>query len=250
MIQNATKAKLRAGEAVLGVFDRFRDPSLAEFVAFQGWDFVVMDGEHGTLDSEDFGNLARAIELRGATPIARVNTNESSAILRALDSGAHGVHIPWVNSAEEAERAVRWAKYGPRGTRGLAGNRSIDWKANATSTAAANEETLVVVHIETQTAVDAVDEFVEVDGIDVLFVGPTDLSHSLGIPGEKDHPAMTDAIERVAEAVGPSDKAFGIYAATPDWVHRWHARGARYFTTGVDGLVAAGTSDYLAAARR
>jgi 2-keto-3-deoxy-L-rhamnonate aldolase RhmA len=249
MIQNTTKAKLQAGEVVLGVFDRFRDPTLAEFVAFQGWDFVVMDGEHGTLDAEDFGNLARAIELRGATPIARVNTNESSAILKALDAGAHGVHVPWVNSAEEAERAVRWVKYGPRGIRGLAGNRSIDWRANAETTAHANQETLVVIHIETQTAVDVIDDYVEVDGIDVLFVGPTDLSHSLGIPGERDHPAMTKAIEHVAAAVAGSDKAFGIYAATPEWVHRWKERGARYFTTGVDGLYATATADYLAAAR-
>ena len=101
-------------------------------------------------------DLSRAAEVRRATPMARVTTNEASTILRFLDSGVHGVHVPWVNSAEEAERAVQAVKYGPRGRRGLAGNRGGDWAANAESTAAANEETLVVVQVETAEAVDRI----------------------------------------------------------------------------------------------
>jgi len=150
-----------------------------------------------------------------------------------------------VNSAEEAEQVVRSVKYGPRGIRGLAGNRLSEWKANAETTAAANRETLVVVHIETAEAVDAIDEFVEIDGIDVLFIGPTDLSHSLGVPGEPGHPSVREAMERVAEAVVESPVALGLFAADPAAVRTWRQRGARYFTTGFEGLLRPAMQAYL-----
>lgn len=250
MIQNTTKRKLAAGETVVGAFYKYRDADFAEYVAHAvDWDFLVMDGEHGTVQSADFANLSRAIELRGTTPIARVNTAESSAILRALDGGAHGVHVPWINSAAEAEQVVQWVKYGPRGIRGLAGNRSLDWAATEETVAQANEETMVIIHVETQTAVDQIEELVAVDGVDVLFIGPTDLSHSLGTPGRKDTPEMVAAMDRVAEVVVPSDVALGILAATPDWSEAWKAKGARYLATGIDGLLKGAMAEYIAKSR-
>ncbi len=249
MITNRTKAKLAAGEAVIGCFNKSTDPGFTEFMAMSDWDFVVMDGEHGLYGPAEFANGARALELRGVTPIARVNTNEPSAILRALDAGAHGVHVPWVNSAEEAERAVQSVKYGPRGLRGLAGNRSIDFAATADTTARANAETMVIIHIETGTAVDAIDDYLDVDGIDVLFIGPTDLSHSLGHPGDKTHPVVLEAMDKVAAAVVPSDKTLGIFTATAELVVEWKAKGARYFTAGVEGLLKSATDAFMAQAR-
>jgi 4-hydroxy-2-oxoheptanedioate aldolase len=103
----------------------------------------------------------------------------------------HGVHVPWVNSAAEAERAVRAVKYSPRGTRGLAGSRASEWGLREPIEAyveRANRETLVVIQVETQEAVDAIDDYLKVDGVDVLFLGPTDLSQSLGHPGDLRHP--------------------------------------------------------------
>lgn len=249
MIHNPTKAKLATGAAVFGCFVRSPDATFAEFVATAGWDFLVFDGEHGMVTPADVGNLARACEVRGVTPIARVSMNQPSIILRCLDAGAAGIHVPWVNSAEEAERVVRSMKYGPRGLRGLAGNRSTDWMANAEVTARANAETLTVIHIETGEAAEEVGDLIEVDDVDVLFIGPSDLSHSLGVPGDQGHPQVIATIRRVAEAVTNSDKTLGIYAGTPEAVTAGLELGARYFTTGVESLLAPAMRSFLAAVR-
>ncbi len=252
LIENTTKRKLAGGEAVYGCFFRYATSTLAEHVAMQGWDFLVYDGEHGSLEPQDIEGLARAAELHGVTPLARVTTNEPSTILRYLDAGAHGLHVPWVNSAAEAERVVVSSKYGPRGLRGLAGSRQGGWgntESLADFTARANAETLVVIHIETADAVGAIGDYTEIDGVDVLFIGPTDLSHSLGHPGNPGHPEVREAMDRVAAAVTDSDKTLGIYAASPAFAAEWLEKGARYFTAGLEGFVKQGMQNYLSAVR-
>ncbi len=246
MIVNPLKARLHAGETVRGCFIRSPDPDLAEYVAAAGWDFCVFDGEHGRVAHTDIANLARAAEVRGVSPIARVPRNEPSIILRYLDAGVHGIHVPWVNSPEEAHRAVEAAKYRPRGNRGLAGNRSIDWSATPETVAQANAETMVIIHIETAEAVERIDGYLEVPDVDVLFVGPTDLSHSLGHPGRRDHPDVVAAIERVVAAVAEASRpALGIYAGDTETARRWIRRGARYVTTGVESLLGPAMAEYL-----
>ena len=248
MLINATKAKLAAGQPVFGCFVRYAEPSLAEYVAMLGWDFLVFDGEHGMLQPGDVEDLCRALELRDVTPIARVTTNQPHIILRFLDSGIHGVHVPWVNTPSAVEQAVRSVKYGPRGERGLAGTRASEWGLREPLDAyveRANRETMVIVHIETHEAVDAIEEYVAIDGVDVLFLGPTDLSQSMGHPGRTDHPDVVAAMERVAEVVAPSDKVLGIYAGTAAMTEAWLARGARYFTTGLEMFLRDGMTAHL-----
>lgn len=252
MIVNRTKAKLEAGEVVLGCFVRYRDPSLTEYLALQGWDFLIFDGEHGTLEPHQVEDLARAAELRGVTPIVRVPSNQPHLILRYMDTGVHGLHVPWVNTPEEVEAAVRSVKYHPRGIRGLAGSRASDWGITeplSEYTDRSNRETLVVIHIETARAVDAVKAYLEVDGVDVLFLGPTDLSQSLGVPGQPGHPEVIKAMERVAEVVVPSSKALGLYAGNLQMAREWIERGARYIATGTDRFLRQGMRDYLEGAR-
>ncbi len=127
MLENATKAKLAAGEVVFGCFIRYAEPAFTEFAAMQGWDFLIFDSEHGTLQPRDVEELSRAAELRGVTPIARVTTNQAHTILRFLDTGIHGVHVPWVNTVVGVEAAVQSVKYHPLGRRGLAGSRASEW---------------------------------------------------------------------------------------------------------------------------
>ena len=185
---------------------------------------------------------------RGRTPIVRVTTNDPPTILRFLDTGAHGVHVPWVNSVAEVERAVQSVKYTPRGIRGLAGSRASEWGINepiGEYVKRANRETLVVIHIETQDAVDAVDEYIAIDGVDVLFLGPTDLSQSLGHPGDLKHADVVRAMERVADAVVGSGKTLGIYAGTVDMTREWLDRGARYFTTSLEPFLRDGMRAHL-----
>ena len=248
LLENTTKRKLREGKAVYGCFFRQAEPTLAEFVAMQGWDFLIFDGEHGSLEARDIEGLARACELHEVTPLARVTTNQPQIILRFLDAGAHGVQVPWVNTAAEVERVVTAAKYGPRGERGLAGSRQGGWgntESLADFTVRANRETMVIVHIETAAAAAAVEDYIEIDGVDVLFVGPTDLSHSLGHPGNPGHPDVRRVMERVAEVVVASDKTLGIFAGTAAVAADWYDRGARYFTTGLEGIIKQGTQAYL-----
>lgn len=248
MLKNTTKAKILAGETVHGCFLKYPQPALAEIIAMAGFDFVLFDGEHGTLQPSDIEDLVRAAELRGATPLARVTTNQPQMILRYLDTGLHGVQVPWVNTTQDVELAVQYTKYGPRGIRGLAGGRASDWgllESIGDYTARANRETMLIVHIETADAVELVDEYVKVDGVDVLFLGPTDLSHSLGHPGHVEHPDVQAALQHVADVVRPSDKALGIYAGTASFAREWQERGARYIATSVESVLLRGFQSYL-----
>ena len=248
MLENRTKARLAAGEAAFGCFVRTPEPSLIEYVAMLGWDFLVFDAEHGTLQPGEVEDLCRAVEPRGTTPIVRVTTNDPPTILRFLDTGVHGVHVPWVNSAAEVERAVQSVKYTPRGIRGLAGSRASEWGINepiGEYVKRANRETLVVIHIETQDAVDAIDDYLAVDGVDVLFIGPTDLSQSLGHPGDLKHADVLRAMDRVADAVVGSGKTLGLYAGTVDMTKEWLDRGARYFTTSLEPFLRDGMRAHL-----
>jgi 2-keto-3-deoxy-L-rhamnonate aldolase RhmA len=248
MRENITKAKLKAGQTVVGCFLRYAEPSLAEFVALQGWDFLVFDGEHGPLEVAAVENLCRAAEIRNVTPIARVPTNQQHILLKYLDTGVQGVHVPWVNSAADADLAVRGVKYGPRGVRGLAGTRASDWGMSGPLgeyTERANRETLVVIHIETMEAVEAIKDYVAIDGVDVLFLGPTDLSQSLGVPGQVHHPDVEAAMKRVAEAVVHSEKILGLFASTIEIAREWRHYGARYIATGTDGFLRHGMHEFL-----
>lgn len=252
MIENELKAKLSGGETVFGTFIKYPEPTLAEFVAFQGWDFLIFAAVHGGLQSRDVEGLCRAAELRGVTPITRVTTNQPHIILRYLDAGSHGVHVPWVNSAEGAEEAVQAVKYWPRGQRGLAGTRASEWgmtESVSDYTRRANAETMVIAHIETIAAVEVIKDYIGIDGIDVLFIGPADLSHSMGHPGHTQHPDLVKAMERFAEAVVPSDKVLSIFAGSEDQVAAWGKRGARYFATNADAFMARGMKAYLDAVR-
>jgi 4-hydroxy-2-oxoheptanedioate aldolase len=248
MRDNLTKRALREGKAVFGCFVRYPDPTLVEFVSYLGWDFLILDGEHGTLEPRECENLVRAAELHDVTAIVRVPTNQPHVILRLMDTGAQGCQVPWVEDAPDAERAVRAVKYGPRGTRGLAGARAADYGqrgALGEYVRKANEETLVIVHVESAHAVERVDEIAAIDGVDVVFLGPTDLSHSLGVPGEVGHPVVVEHLERAAAATLAAGKVVGVTVPTADGAVAWLERGARYVTTGIEPLLGAATRSWL-----
>ncbi len=251
MQTNTTKAKLKAGETVYGCFVRYPSASLVEVLGYTPWDFIVFDCEHGVMDPADVEHMTRAAELRGITPIVRVTTNQPPIILRFMDVGPQGLHVPWVNSAEEAEQVVRSVKYYPRGIRGLAGVRASDYAQVPLGdyVQKANAETLITIHIETQDAVEALPDIVKIDGIDVIFIGPTDLSQSYGMPGQPGHASVQAAINQIVEIVAPSDKALGIMVPNLDGARTWRERGAQYITIGLESLMLPAARDYLKAAR-
>jgi 4-hydroxy-2-oxoheptanedioate aldolase len=246
--ENETKARLRAGETVFGCFSRYADPSLTELLALQGFDFLVLDGEHGTLEPRECENMVRAAELRGTTALVRVPANQPSTILRFLDTGAQGVHVPLVSSADEAEAAVQAVKYWPRGARGLAGVRAAAYgtKSLADYVADANDATMVVIQIETRAALEHVEEIAAVDGVDVVFVGPTDLSLAFGVPGQTAHELVEEAYDAIAGAVAASPAALGVLVADEAGAERWRARGARYIAVTIDSLISRSARALLA----
>ena len=254
MRTNQTKARLKAGETVFGCFYRYPEPGLVEVLGQQGWDFVLLDGEHGTLNPSDCENLVRAAELHGLTPLVRVTTNQAAVTLRYLDTGVQGVQIPMVNTAQEAEYAVQSAKFGPRGGRGLAASRAASYGQTPgftfkDYTARANAETLIIAQVETVAGVERLAEIVQVPDIDVVFIGPSDLSHSLGLPGELQHPRVQEVMNQIIEIVKPTDKALGILVPNAQAAVQWQERGARYIVTGFEALLAASCRSYLQSAR-
>ncbi len=252
MRHNSTKEKLRNGETVYGCFVRYPNAALVEVLGYCGWDFIVFDGEHGTIEPGDCEQMARAAELQGVTPMVRVPVNQPHVILRFLDTGAQGLHVPMVRSAADAEAVLQSVKYQPRGSRGLAAVRAADYAQRAPLgqyIVQANTETLVVVHIETGEAVDRLSEIVCIDGLDVVFLGPTDLSNSLGFPGDLQHPKVQAAFQRFVETVAGSGPALGIMVPNAESARQWRARGARYIAVGLEAVLNPACKSYLKAAR-
>jgi 4-hydroxy-2-oxoheptanedioate aldolase len=252
MRANKTKAKLAAGKEVYGCFYRYPESGIAEVLSYLGWDFIVFDAEHGTLEPRDCENLARAAELHDVTTLVRVTTNQPHVILRYLDTGIQGAQIPMINSKAEAEAAVRAVKYHPRGMRGLAGVRADDYAQRQPFkdyVVQANSETLIIAQVETGAGVERIEEIIEVPDIDVIFIGQTDLSHSLGVPGETDHPLMKEALDRIVSAVKKSDKALGVLVSNAPTALAWRERGARFILIGLESLLSSACRSYLQAIR-
>src|SRR5579859_3674766 len=221
-------------------------------MGYQPWDFIVFDGEHGLIEPADCENMVRAAEIRGVTPIVRVPTNQPHVILRFMDTGVQGLHVPWVNSTPEAEAVVRSVKYHPRGIRGLAGIRAADFAQAGTFgdyVEKANAETLISIHIETIDAVNHLEDMVKVDGLDVIFIGPTDLSHSLGVPGQAQHPTVQAAIQRIIDIGLRSNVAVGIMVTSAAAAREWRDKGLRYITIGFESVLTPAVKDYLRVVR-
>lgn len=254
MRTNTVKAKLRAGETVFGCFVRYPEPALIEMLGYYGWDYLMFDGEHSTITPRDCENLCRAAELRNVSTFVRVTTNQQPVILRFMDTGVQGAMVPMVNSMAEAEAAVRSIKYPPRGARGVAGVRAADYGQVQPFSfpdyiARANDETMIIAQVETAQAVEALPEIVKLPDIDVIFIGPTDLSTSLGAPGDLKNPRVQEAFDRIIETVNASDKALGILVPNADAAKQWMDRGARFILIVFEALVGPACRGYLQTVR-
>jgi 4-hydroxy-2-oxoheptanedioate aldolase len=223
--------RVLAGEAIFGMFMFSTSPFAAEVVARTGLDWVLVDLEHGTADDSDLVNMTMAISGAGATPLVRVEQGERIRVGRALDRGARGVMVPQVNSADGARDVARWMRTQPTGQRGVAlFTRGMDFGSRGhEGVASAHEDLLTIVQIESPAAVSVVEDIAAIDGIDVLFVGPADLTHALGIPGQLDHPAYTEAVTRVGRAAAKAGKAAGVLVWKPEDVGGYAAQGFSFF---------------------
>jgi 4-hydroxy-2-oxoheptanedioate aldolase len=251
---NKVKAKLKAGETVIGPYVRYADCALAEILCQTGYDFLLFDSEHAPIEDRDCENLARVCEARGISSIARVPTNQTWMISRRLDTGIEGLLIPMVNSAAEAEAAIRAAKYAPDGIRGLAGARAANYGMTpgfhyADHVRTCNEETLMILQVETPQSIDALPEIVKVPGVDVIFIGPTDLSLSLGHPGHPEHPDVQAAFQKITDIVLKSGKALGILTISAQDTLEWRRRGATFILSVFESIMVPAIRGYLKTSR-
>ncbi|MCD6127277.1 MAG: hypothetical protein J7J21_02735 [Methanomicrobia archaeon] len=207
-MKNELKARLKRGEKTVGAWITIPHMDVSEALSTLPFDWFVFDQEHSALDDQITQELIQAMKGE-VTPIVRVAWNDMVMIKKALDTGVEGIIIPWVNSKEDAVKAVKFCKYPPEGVRGCGPRRTILLDPDYLKTV--NDELLIIVQIETQEAVKNAEEIMSVDGIDAFFVGPFDLSSSMGLMGQIDHPKVRDAIERVFEAGKNAGIASGIW---------------------------------------
>ncbi len=246
--RNELKERLRRGETLAGVFVNLFSPDLVELLGVLGVDFVVFDGEHTGLAPDQAVELYRAAELRRLAYVTRIGVNHPQVLQQHLESGALNVLLPLVRDGEDARRVVAAVKYPPLGRRGLAASRVSDWGFSQPLyeyVEWANRETLVAVQIETPDALRNFDDILQVEGVDVLFFGPSDLSVALGVPGQPTHPKVVDLIERLGEETLRAGKWAGTIARTPSEVTHWKERGFQWLCTGIAHLLADGVQRYV-----
>lgn len=241
MHRNKILQKLGNEEVVLGPFCKLAEPAIYELAGLAGFDFAIIDLEHGPLTYETAQNAIRACELSGVSPVIRVPKNEEEYILRALDIGAHGVEVPEINTKEEAEKLAKACRYYPRGNRGVcrfvrAAEYSRMPKAEYFNFA--NENVAVIAQLEGIEGVNNLDAILEVEGIDVLFIGPYDLSQSMGITGQVDHPDLIAKMISIVKKAEAKGKLIGTFVETPEAAKEWIKRGVKYISYSVDvGLI-------------
>jgi 2-keto-3-deoxy-L-rhamnonate aldolase RhmA len=193
--RNTLKSKLARGETAAGMWITLESGTITEIAVTLGFDWVVIDTEHGHLDFREVLDHLRATRGTTTTPLVRIPEVSQGTIKRVLDLGALGIIVPQVTSAEEVERAVRFAKYPPRGVRGVGGERATRWGLGLKEmTRAADRETMVVPLLETVPAGDAIDAILDVPGVDAIFFGPADYSASAGHLGEWEGPGVAERL--------------------------------------------------------
>ncbi|MFH1560203.1 MAG: aldolase/citrate lyase family protein [Chloroflexota bacterium] len=253
MGQNKTKEKIAAGEPVFGYILSFPAPNLAETAGDAGLDFIMLDCEHGSITSESVEDMIRGAEVVGVTPLVRVPANREEVILSFMDRGAMGVIVPHVNTRQDAEAAVAAVKFAPQGQRGMGGGRSLrPYRSEENVYAAANRETMVVCMVEEQEGVNNLDSIIDVPGVDVIHIGSSDLSQSLGYVGQTQHPKVLETIDHIIRTVkarpGPFP-AVGIGGqgggTNIPLMKSYAEKGVQFFTLAATGLLVAATRRML-----
>jgi len=243
-MRNELKRRLKAGEQVYGVWMTIESPIVTELLSTLGFDYFVFDTEHSPLDIYKSQTLMQAMRDMGTTPIVRVWWNDLVPIKRALDVGAYGVVVPWVNTKEQAEMAVKACRYAPEGLRGCGPRRAAMLDPDYLRTA--DEEILIIAQIETRQAVENIEDILSVDGIDVTYIGPADLSASHGHLGDMPHPEVQEAIDRVFDASRAAGVATGVHMGSGKTIMDRVEKGYNFITVGNDlGFVRTGAMEIL-----
>lgn len=250
MEDKVLKKRILAGERVFGAFFKMSDMNLVDMFAESGFDFLIADCEHGSFSHREVEQFVRTADAAGIASVIRVASPNEENILHAMDAGADGVQLPGLESVEEAEKALQYAKYYPLGKRGYStaqrAARFGMWKKEQPYIEYANENSLTIAHVENVEMAKKIKELALISTLDVIFVGPGDLSQSMGLPGKPNSPEVDDLMAKVFEDALTQGKIVGSIAATPEKLEKLINMGARYLVYASDvvhikkALIAAG----------
>ena len=240
------KKRLKQGETLNGCWLNLGSPLTAEIVGQAGFDWVLIDLEHGAGVEKDVLAQLQALESSPSAVLVRVESAESPRISRILDMGAEGIMCPKVDNAIEAKKVINGLHYPPFGNRGVAKMvRATQFGLNFNTYYDESKDNILgIVQIETLEALGNLDEIATIEGVDILFIGPADLSMAMGIFGQFDHPMFVDALNKIVKAAQKANKAIGILIFNPDDYDKYHNMGIRFIACGSDAtFVAEGARD-------
>ena len=245
--KNPLKEKLNAGQSVIGVVISVNNVEVAAQAANLGFDFLWIEMEHSPISLEGLRNIVLATRGLPAIPLARPPVNELWSAKRILDAGALGVIFPFTRTPEQARQAVAACRYPPAGLRGSGADLAqFRWPAPEGYYDFADENVLVVAVVEDTAGLTHIEEIAATPGLDVLFIGTSDLSFSLGLRGNQNDPRLDDAVSKIAAAAKHHHKFLGRPARTPEEIQRFAKQGFQFFMTGTEiDLMSAGAAQLL-----
>jgi len=231
------RKRLQNGELVLGTILSLNSPDVAEILSGVGFDWLFIDAEHSTLDPHHLQAIFQAVGE--STPcVVRLPALDEIVVKKTLDAGAAGLLAPQIHNAGQAEQLVKWGRYYPAGVRGLGFGRAQGYGLKVGEyLETANESILLSVQAESAEAVKNIEAIVQVDGLDAVLVGPYDLSASMGLPGQINHPDVQSAIHHVAEVCKAAEIPIGIFGLTAEAVRPYIEQGFRFIVAGVDTVM-------------
>ena len=242
MRENKTKTKLKQGQPVMGIISSSTDPMIAEICGHIGFDYYMIDGEHGAFSPVDALNIVRACEIADITPLARIGSKDPKLVLQYLDTGMQGIMMPGLETAVEIEMLVQAVKYPPQGKRGLGLGRAANYMLGsgaeqATYVEAANQQTLVLPLFEDPALLSELPEMVKVPGVDGFVFGPRDLSMTMGFYDGPNHPQVQSVIDEAIKIIRQSGLFVGTTAGTNQTAKVEIERGATFILTTIPNLL-------------
>jgi 4-hydroxy-2-oxoheptanedioate aldolase len=249
--ENKTKLMLSQRRPVLGVLSSASEPMIAEMIGLAGFDYYMVDGEHGPLSPAQAIHIVRACEVVGVTPLVRVGPKDPKLVLQYLDAGMMGVVMPGLETVAELEMLVAAIKYPPQGKRGMGYGRTVDYNIGPTPMAdhiaTANAHTLVLPQFEDVELLDRLPELAAVDGVDGFVIGPLDLSLSMGFVDGPGHPEVHKVIDDAIKIIRDAGLVVGITAATAEGVRAQIERGAQMVIVLLSNLIGRNSNAFLQA---
>lgn len=247
--ENLLKKRLAAGETLFGCWLAMADPYVAEIAAATGFDWLLIDGEHAPNDIRSLSGQLAAVLASAALPVVRPVNDDPAAIKQLLDIGAQSLLVPMVETAEQARAILRATRYGPQGTRGVGASmaRASRFGSITDYLVTANAQVCLLLQIESRAGLQALDEMLTIDGVDGVFLGPSDLAADMGFPGQPAHPQVKAAVLDALARIRAAGRTAGVLTTDPAYIAETRAAGANFVGVAVDMTLYTGAMRALAA---